>query len=46
MPVKNTPVIITQLKKELTEWLSGLTKANKMEVVIMLFLGAGKKKGP
>lgn len=46
MPVKkkNTPVTITELKKKMKEWLSCLTKTNMMETVIMLFLGAGKKK--
>lgn len=44
--IKNIPMTTTELKKKMKEWLSCLTKTNMMETVIMLFLGAGKKKGP
>lgn len=44
--LKNTPVTVTELKEKVTEWLSCLTKTDMMETVILLLLGAGKKKGP
>lgn len=46
LPDKNTPVTIIEPKKKIKEWLSCWTKTDMMETVIMLFLGAGKKKGP
>lgn len=44
--VKITPVTTNEPKTKMVEWLSCWTKIDIIETVIMLFLGAGKEKGP
>lgn len=44
--IKIAPVTTNEPKTKMVEWLSCWTKIDIIETVIMLFLGAGKEKGP